>query len=57
MFYVFTVTVVVVLVAGITNLWMMPEPARANQSHQKLPKASKSYPEPTRATQEPPRAN
>ena len=35
------------LKAGVTNLWMMPEPARVTQNH----------PEPTRATQESPRAS
>ena len=39
---------------GITNLWMMLEPARATQNH---PEPGKSHPEPTRATQQPPRAN
>ena len=40
---------------GITNLWMMPEPARANQSYPKLPRAGKRHPEPTRASQRNPR--
>ena len=46
--------------AGITNLWMTPEPARANQSHSKWPRAGMGQPEqqePVRATQEPIRAS
>ena len=40
---------------GIINLWMTPEPARANQSHPKSPRAGKSHPEATRTSQSHPR--
>ena len=43
--------------AGITNLWMTPEPTRANHSHSKSPRAGKGQPDPTRASQSYPRTN
>ena len=47
----------VVIDAGITNLWMTPEPVRANQSHPKSSRAGKNHQEATRASQSQPVAN
>ena len=48
------------IIIGITNLWITPEPARANQNHpglaratQESPRASQSMLDPTRARREP----
>ena len=41
----------VVIDARITNLWMTPEPVRANQSHPKSPRVDKNHQEATRASQ------